>query len=321
VFILKFHRRGGDGYPKLSFGNSSRRSSSRSGGKGNSDRSKKKVRRKKQEFHKRKQGFAAGEQEAPNIEQTKSKVIAALENLGHQKISSEPGGYDLQSWIKSVNSLLDDFEGKIGTTALPAEYAKKREELSDGTIKPVDFSLLDKEITDLRREADESKERERQNALKLEKIASEKTEINAQLETARRIESERAEQEKRRSFFSKLFGGGRKREEVTMPQQKSSEELSAALQRLEAEETSLRGHSESTPEVHPVGDVATTRLSEIEARISELEATRQEKLQYNQEREALTSELVRIVSHVGETGPGPAAEAAPAESPPKEAAP
>ena len=62
--------------------------------------------------------------------QLKTRTIIALDKLGHQKFSSEPGGYSLENWMKGVNLLLDDFEEKMGAARLPSAYAERRRELT-----------------------------------------------------------------------------------------------------------------------------------------------------------------------------------------------
>jgi len=89
-------------------------------------------------------------------EQLKSRTITALDRLGHQRFTLEPGGYSLENWIKGVNLLLDDFEEKVGVDKLSPEYVERRRELSDCLCTPINVSEIDTDIDSARSEEDET---------------------------------------------------------------------------------------------------------------------------------------------------------------------
>ena len=119
----------GEEQANLSFGSETGRT--RSGTKGVSGKAKKKLKRKKQEYHMHRGHFHEEEQVSP--EQVRARTVLALDRLGHQVLSTEPGGYDLEAWVRSLNSLLDDFEEKIGEEKVTDEFRKARE----GALAPL----------------------------------------------------------------------------------------------------------------------------------------------------------------------------------------
>ena len=77
----------------MSFGSETGRT--RSGTKGSSSKEKKQKKKKKQEFHShRRAHFQESERHDP--EEVRARTIIALDKLGHQVLSTEPGGYDLR---------------------------------------------------------------------------------------------------------------------------------------------------------------------------------------------------------------------------------
>ena len=67
---------------------------------------------KNRSFHQRKIRI----QETPKLDfdQLKARTITALNKLGQQTFSPEPGGYALENWTRGVKILLDEFEEKAG---------------------------------------------------------------------------------------------------------------------------------------------------------------------------------------------------------------
>jgi hypothetical protein len=107
-----------------------------------------KRRMKNQSFHQRKIRI----QETPklDIDQLKARTINALNKLGQQKFSTEPGGYALDNWFRGVNVLLDEFEEKVGAAKLSPEYRASRLELIDRMSQPVPVSSIDEDASELR---------------------------------------------------------------------------------------------------------------------------------------------------------------------------
>lgn len=104
---------------------------------------------KNQSFHPRK--IRIQETPRPNYDELKARTINALNKLGQQRFSTESGGYSLDNWIKGVNMLLDVFEKEVGSGLLSPAYLEKRRQLNDYMSRPVSTSLIDEEISVLRR--------------------------------------------------------------------------------------------------------------------------------------------------------------------------
>ena len=96
TFTFKPARAGGEVQENLSFGSETGRT--RSGTKGISGKSNKKTKRKKQEYHIHRRAYAQ-ESERLKPAEVRARTILALDRLGHQVLSTEPGGYDLEDWL------------------------------------------------------------------------------------------------------------------------------------------------------------------------------------------------------------------------------
>ena len=104
---------------------------------------------KNQSFHQRK--IRIQESTKLNFDQLKAKTINALNKLGQQKFSAEPGGYALENWTKGVNVLLDEFEKDAGAGKLSPEYLARRRELTEQLSTPVNVSTLDESMAETRK--------------------------------------------------------------------------------------------------------------------------------------------------------------------------
>ncbi len=134
----------------MSYGNSPR--GSFSGGKGSP--AKKSDKRKKQDFHKSK---IRDDSEKVDLEEAKARTIISLEHLGKQRLSEEPGGYGLQSWLGNLNVMLDDFQEKLGASRLPPEYYRKRGELTPEILSSSEMTKLDDEIAKTQKDLEAAK--------------------------------------------------------------------------------------------------------------------------------------------------------------------
>jgi hypothetical protein len=274
----------------LSYGNAPR--GARSGGKGSSP--KKSARKKKQEYHRHKQKVE--QVEAPSSDEAKTKAIAALQKLGTQKLSNEPGGYDLQSWLKSLNVLLDDLQARVGADGLTREYYDKRDEVVKGILAAADTSEVDGTIASLNGEAAETAsaiegERSRIGG-RLHEIDGEVDRLSKEMQDAQREQGE----EKKGSFFGRLLGGDRR---ARREGEARLEEIRAKQNGLAAESSRLKSdlaRLEDTTEESP-----SRRLVGIKSKIDEAQKEKERILQLGQERERVTNELIGLIS------PAPAA--------------
>ena len=131
----------------LSFGSETGRT--RSGTKGFSSKEKKQ-KKKKQEFHShRRAHFQDSERYDP--EEVRARTILALDKLGHQVLSTEPGGYDFRAWMKSLNSLLDDFQEKMGTDRITDEFRARLHEAVLSLV-PSSSQEIEQEVEKLNQE-------------------------------------------------------------------------------------------------------------------------------------------------------------------------
>jgi hypothetical protein len=271
-------------------------SGARSGDKGSRT---KKAKKQKRQFHTSKKHAKKADDEV-DFGAARTRVLEGLAHLGSQKFTPGPGGYDLTHWLKSLNRLMDDFESKVREESLSAEYRRKREEVSARFSTGADTSKIESEVEEIRKEESEitaKLEREKQRiiersvAIRVEKEGKGK-EIEDQRAELRSIEEKR----KSASFFSKLVGRSGPPKE---PVETKISELEKAVAALEAEALRLQGERSS---VEREGGTATgpyeqqwLRLDAIGARLKELEAETQEKMQLAKEREAATAELASVV--------------------------
>jgi len=275
---------------------STRSRSPRGGSKGAPQ---KKTKRAKSEFKGKKKSSAPTTE--VGTEDTRKRTLEALEHLGHQKLSNEEGGYNLQSWLKSMRTLLEDFEEKVGSSSLSEEFRAKRKEFEDDFSKVQGTSQVESEIEEVRKEEGDIraklKEESERISARLSAIGGEKTSKSKDLDEERAklrtINLERS----RASIVSKLFGRSGPPAE---PQEKRVKELEDALKMLEEETTNLQtvrraleGAREAAGGIY---EDLWKRLEALEKRTAELVSMREVRMQLVEEREKAASALHKSIS-------------------------
>lgn len=276
----------------MSFGSQTGRT--RSGSKSFSSREKK-LKRKKQDFHTHKKLHEqAG---APlDLEEVKARTLLTLDRLGHQVLSTEPGGYDLEHWIRSLNSLLDDFQEKLGPERTDSGFLETRQRVM-GSLAIPPTGEIESEMQRLaveEGEATEAIERAKRKAadhlatLK-EKRASRESELQERRE--RLAEMKKARQS--RGLFSRVLRSA-----------PSTAQAEAEVAGLESELQALDGELERSRRARTAGEgdpalsEAQKRLEAAAARLAQLQSARQASLQLAAEREAATKAIAGAISAI-----------------------
>jgi SMC interacting uncharacterized protein involved in chromosome segregation len=268
---------------------------------------------KKQEFRQYK--TRSSRTALQEYEELKTRTIAALGKLGHQKFSAESGGYSLENWMKGVNLLLDEFEEKVGAVKLPPEYAEKRREMKDLLSKPVDVSSINEKILELgqaesevSRRIDEARE---QTSSKIEGLQSELAKCSADLEEEKRRLSDAAAGRRSEPFFGRLFG--RNSKSVANASEDKVRELESKLSTLTSEilvqQKSVRSIDQRSSE-SPWAE-EWKKLESLQVRLEQLEDEKLEREQLIREREEITASIASTISRIspgegqahGETAP------------------
>jgi len=162
---------------------------------------------KNQSFHQRKIRI----QETPELDfdQLKARTINALNKLGQQTFSPEPGGYTLENWTRGVNILLNEFEKKAGATRVSPEYLASRHKLNERLSEPIQTSSIDEAISQHRSNISVIERRiEAERALMVSRISELKvmqTESSAELEREQRRATEAPAEQANNSLFARLF--------------------------------------------------------------------------------------------------------------------
>jgi hypothetical protein len=236
------------------------------------------------------------------MDQLKERTIIALNKLGHQKFSSESGGYSLENWTSGVNLLLDEFEKKVNTARLPSEYFESRRELASLPFKMVDLSQTDNAISDLKRDEtgilrkiDESRT---QIASRVKELEDETAKCSTELEEKQRPSSAVVPEQGSKSLFRRIFG--RNSTTPAGAPTYETDELKARIRTLGNEVleqkrilASINHHSAESPLREE-----WEKLESLQTKMKELESTRLEKLQQVREREELTASLARAISGI-----------------------
>ena len=292
----------------MSFGSETGRT--RSGTKGFSSKQKK-LKRKKQDYHIHRRGHFQEEGQL-NPEEVRGRTIIALDRLGHQVLSSE-GGYDLQDWTRSLDSLLDDFQEKIGAGQITDEFrARRQAAVLSLTSPPADVATDEEIVKATQEEASARKALEELEKKAAERLASLRVERDAcakdlKLEREKLEELQAAKQS--RQFFSRLVRSGPSTEES----EKRIEGLEARLTKLEEEieksrkvRSVLEARDESTGE--PAYPEAERRLEEARNRLVSLQEDRKDRVQLTKEREAATKAISEVISSMKLESPKPPQE-------------
>ena len=288
----------------MSFSGGSGRSFS---GKKGFSPSQKKERKKKQEYHKHRLRFTP--EEHLDFAELKNRVSIALDRLGTQVFSLEPGGYDFSNWMSSFNLLLDDFEEKASPDNLPQQYFDSRQKLTSDLLSPVDTSDADSEIRKLeveitsvmerisaigqRTQAERNQERI-DSASKIEMLKKEKMESDIEMNRAKYELEEQKKLESNRSIFGKIFSRS------SVPSKSTQTKINSLTARkneidetLAAERAKKQSAKKDSRE-----EIATlrTELESLQQKLGELESQKQEKLQFTEKRQEVTKAMSGIIS-------------------------
>jgi hypothetical protein len=300
----------------LSFSGGSGRSFS---GKKGFSPSQKKDKKKKQEFRKRIAKFTP--EEHLDFAQLKDRVTIALNRLGNQVFSLEPGGYDFGHWMSSFDLLLDDFEEKAPAENLPKEYFEAREKLTADLSSPVDTSAVDSDIhtteeaikliqekiSTINRRAVEQRNRDRvDSASKMEELKKERSESDKEMGRAKSTLEEQKKVEAKQSVFGKLFSRSsatsakatqNKIDSIAARKTRIDEELENLAAERAKKQSSKVGSGNEIPSLE-------AELESQQQTLGELETEKQNKLQLAEKRKEVTKTLSEIIAKVQlQTGP------------------
>lgn len=290
----------------MSFGSQSGRT--RSGSKGFSNKEKKQ-KRKKQEFHTHKRAHAldAGPHDP---EAARSRTLMSLERLGHQTLSTEPGGYGLKDWMRSLDSLLDDFQEKVGPEHVSKELLAMRGETFARLEHPPPSGEIDSEMEKLMKEEAETRAEldtlERKDAATLGYLMEQREARKKELKQEKDKLAALLESGESRPLFSRIRRSKPPTEEAKARVAKAESEVA----RLEGEiEHTKKARSDTTGGQSPYAE-ARARMEKIRDRLTELQSSRESLLQLKHEREEATKALAGLISSMkldGNEGPGEAA--------------
>jgi hypothetical protein len=231
--------------------------------------------------------------------QLKARTIIALDKLGHQKFSSESGGYSLESWVRGVGLLLDEFEAKIGEERLPKGYSEQRRQLMEQLHRPVDTSSIDNTISDFKQKEAEvvrklGEERARTES-RIDELQDELAKYSAELDKEKEESAEMAS-ERSGSFFGRLLG--RTPASAGKNPQDRFKESESKLQFLSGEITAQLKVLKSIDQRAPTSPLAEDwrTLESLQTKVRELEDERLERIQLVKEREKITASIADIIS-------------------------
>jgi hypothetical protein len=278
----------------LSFGSETGRT--RSGTKGFSSKQKK-LKRRKQEFHTHRRGHAQ-ESEQLNPEELRARTILSLDRLGHQILSTEQGGYDLEDWMRSLNSLLDDFEEKIGADKVSEELrARRKQAVLSLSMAPT--SAPDDVVSEIERLTQEEvsateaiAEFERKAAATLASLKGEREACANDLKIERKKLAELREAKQSRQFFSRLLSAGPSTEQA----ETRVAELERKHSKLEEDIDRLRKARSALAEGDPAYVEALRRLDAARDKLADLQSAREVSRQLTREREIATKTIAEVVS-------------------------
>lgn len=254
---------------------------------------------KNQPFHPRKIRI----QQPPKLDhgELKNRTIIALNRLGQQRFSDEPGGYSLDNWARGMNILLDDFEEKMGEGRLPSDYFEKRRELDGLLAKPVSTSSIDRDISEVRRKMADTDGRieaeTKRIASRIAELRNEQARHSAELAKAQSKTSDPTAGRSSGSFFRRLVARN-----PGSPQSSKArvEELEAGLGVLNKEileqQKLLKSVERRSPE-SPLAEEWKT-LDSLQARLGALESERSESVQLAKAREGITASMADTISKI-----------------------
>lgn len=255
---------------------------------------------KNQSFHPRKIRI----QEAPKLDhdQLKNRTIIALNRLGQQRLSDEPGGYSLDNWIKGMNILLDDFEEKMGEGKLSSDYFAKRRELNELLSRPISTTSIDKDISETKQKMTDASgrvEAERTRiASKIVELKSEQARCSAELVREQARVFNLATERSSGSFFRRLVAGNSK----TPPKNSRgrAEELESRLGVIAAKILEQQKLLKSVEQRSPESPLAEEwkALESLQTRLEALERERLESTQLVKVREGITASIADTISKI-----------------------
>lgn len=291
----------------MSFGSETART--RTSSKGFSSSRQKKAKRKKQEYHSHKKLHLQDESEA-DMEEVRARTVLALDRLGHQVLSSEPGGYDLHDWRRNFDALLDDFQERVGEGRMTEELLSRRREAEALLAPPASTAEVDSEIERLREEEGSARatveDAQTRAANRLSSLRAERDKCIKELAEKREALQEVRRASQSRSFFSRVFGTG----PSTAKAEAEVTERESRLGRLESEiEHGRKGRGlESDVDEAKLAET-DSRLENLRARLLELGQARQERAQLTREREVAAKMVSDAISSM-KLGPPVRAEGA-----------
>jgi hypothetical protein len=288
----------------MSFGSETGRT--RSGSKGFSNKEKKQ-KRKKQEFHShRRAHFQESERRDP--EEVRARTILALEKLGHQVLSSELGGYDLHDWIRSLNSLLVDFQEKVGAERVAEEFGTRSQEILGRLVPSSSAKDIDSEMEKLTQEQEAARvavdEAVKRAAARRASLREERDACGKELKAEKEKLAELKEARQSRQFFSRILRAGPSTEVA----EARVAELESKLKNLEEElERSRKARSAAGGGAQAEGDSgyleAQQRFEAARDKLLDLQVARQNLLQLASQREEATNALSAMISTLKLSGP------------------
>ena len=254
--------------------------------------SQKKVRRKKQEYHKHRARLP-GDEAPLDLEALKSRTIQSLDRLGHQVFFPDQG-YGLQDWLRSLNVLLDDFETKAAPlVTIPQGYISKRQEVVDRLSRPPEFPELDSAIAQAKSEEERlSAALERHGAAhvsaKLISLNRQRDQLAAELDRVRARLSEKEAEPRHIGFFGRILGKKEppsSRHEIDVS--RAEEQLIYLESQLKALEEEEMSHQENKE-----------KLVLARERLADLEAKKVERMQFVEERQEAAKLLANEISSI-----------------------
>jgi len=255
---------------------------------------------KHQSFHQRK--IRIPETPKLDYDQLKSRTIIALNRLGQQKFSTEPGGYSLENWIRGVNILLDEFEEKMGAGKLSPDYLGKRRELKDLFSRPISTSSIDRGISDLIRSTADVEGRITEGRARLvsrvAELKSEQGRCSAELVREQEMIPGLATDQSSGSFLKRLFNGNSK-----TPVKDSGTKVKELESRLDVLSNEILGQQKLLKLVDqhsPESPFAEEwkALGSLQTRLEALESERLGMVQLVKEREEITSSIADTISRI-----------------------
>ncbi len=281
----------------MSFGSQTGRT--RSGAKGFSSKEKKQ-KRKKQEFHTHRLGHLQ-ESGSLDLEAVRTRTVLALDRLGHQVLSSEPGGYDLDHWKRNFDSLLDDFEEKIGEERTTEEFQAKRKEAEAHLALSSGSSAFDSEIEKLLRIEEEAKasleEAKRKAAARLVSLKNEREACVKDLKAKKdKVEELKAVDQSRGYFTRRLLKTGAATAKAEAEVKEVESKISALGEEIERSRKTRATAAGASADGESEYVEAERKLNDARAKLVDVESAKQVALQLAQEREKATQAVAGAIS-------------------------